>query len=343
MSRALNRPEQVAPATRERVEAVVDEMGFVPNRAARGLITGRTGNVAVIVPDITNPHFAALVRAAERAAREAELQLLLVDTGEHAEEEVRAARTPGQRGRRLRRRSRPAACTATLGCPGLDPGGVRRTGRCQGRASVVMRTAPAIDEAVRHLAVARPPPRWPTSAGRRRRGRRASGADAVRRTGEATGMEVHRGRRSGQPTFEAGRRGRRRHPGLGATAVVAFNDQMALGVIAGLARSGHLGARRHERGRLRRRADGGHDRAAAHDDPHADRRGRRGRRAAARTAAGTATTSSWSAELVVRGSTGAGQSLRSSRQRRRRWWAAAFGRRSRVNTPFLLPSTRMKD
>ena len=66
VSRALNRPEQVAPATRERIETIVRELDFVPNRAARGLITGRTDNVAVIVPDITNPTFAALVRAAGR-------------------------------------------------------------------------------------------------------------------------------------------------------------------------------------------------------------------------------------------------------------------------------------
>ena len=69
VSRALNRPEQVAPETRARVEAAVLELGFVPNRAARGLITGRTGNLAVIVPDITNPYFASLVRSVERAAR----------------------------------------------------------------------------------------------------------------------------------------------------------------------------------------------------------------------------------------------------------------------------------
>ena len=67
----------------------------MPNRAARGLITGRTGNVAVIVPDITNPHFAALVRSVERAAREDDLQVLLIDTGEHADEELRAARSLG--------------------------------------------------------------------------------------------------------------------------------------------------------------------------------------------------------------------------------------------------------
>ena len=93
VSRTINTPERVAPATRRRVEKAVRDLGFVPNRAARGLITGRTGNIAVIVPDITNPHFASLVRSVERSAREVDLQVLLVDTGEHPDEEVRAART----------------------------------------------------------------------------------------------------------------------------------------------------------------------------------------------------------------------------------------------------------
>ena len=73
VSRTINVPEKVAPETRRRVEAAVRELGFVPNRAARGLITGRTGNVAVIVPDITNPHFASLVRSVERSARQGDL------------------------------------------------------------------------------------------------------------------------------------------------------------------------------------------------------------------------------------------------------------------------------
>ena len=91
VSRTINVPEKVAPETRLRVEAAIRELGFVPNRAARGLITGRTGNVAVIVPDITNPHFASLVRSVERSARQCDLQVLLADTGEHPDEEVRAA------------------------------------------------------------------------------------------------------------------------------------------------------------------------------------------------------------------------------------------------------------
>ena len=210
------------------------ELDFVPNRAARGLITGRTDNVAVIVPDITNPTFAALVRAAGRAAREADLQLLLVDTGEHAEEEVRAART-------LSRRStgswscRPAACTGSW-APWGRPLRSSSTDRCRGRASVVIRTARAVDEAVRHLVghghgglayLGGPKGSWAASERR----------DAVRRTSRDTGIAVHE-ITVGAPTFEAAASSVDAIVASGATAVLAFNGQMALGVIAGLAQRG---------------------------------------------------------------------------------------------------------
>ena len=234
VSRALSRPEQVAASTRQRIEAVVDELGFVPNRAARGLITGRTGNVAVIVPDITNPHFAALVRSAGRAAREEDLQLLLVDTGEHAEEEVRAARTLAHEvdgfvvlsARRLHRE------LEALG----DTPAVFVNRPVKGRPSVLMRAAPAMAEAVRHLEglghhevayLGGPKASW--AAGERR--------DAVRRAARSAGLSLHEIAAPG-PTFEAGAETVDEVVRSGVTAVVAFNGQMALGVIAGLAQRG---------------------------------------------------------------------------------------------------------
>lgn len=234
VSRTLSRPDQVAPATRARVEAVVDELGYVPNRAAQGLVTGRTGNVAVIVPDITNPHFAALVRSAGRAAREAELQLLLVDTGEHPDEEVRAARTLAREvdgfvvlsSRRLHRHLDALGATPAVF--------VNRPVR--GWPSVLLRTAPAVAEAVRHLAalghrsiayLAGPPASW--AAAERR--------DAVRRTSRAAGIAVHEIAVT-SPTFEAATVAVDAIVATPASAVVAFNGQMALGVIAGLAQRG---------------------------------------------------------------------------------------------------------
>ena len=45
VSRALSVPHKVGPGTRERVLRVAEHLGYQPNRAARSLITGRTGNL----------------------------------------------------------------------------------------------------------------------------------------------------------------------------------------------------------------------------------------------------------------------------------------------------------
>jgi len=234
VSRALSRPEKVAPATRRRVEAAVSKLGFVPNRGARMMKTGRTGNIAVIVPDITNPYFASMVRAVERTARETELQVLLADTGEYPAEEVKAARAlaPDVDGfvilspRRLHRE---------LDALGAMPAVfVQRPVR--GHPSVLLRSAPAVHDALLHLAslghrdlafLGGPTGSW--AAGERRA--------AVRKESEAAGLSVI-AIDPATPTFEAAADSVPALLRSGATAAIAFNDQMALGVIAGLARSG---------------------------------------------------------------------------------------------------------
>jgi DNA-binding LacI/PurR family transcriptional regulator len=230
VSRTINVPEKVAPETRRRVEAAVRALGFVPNRAARGLITGRTGNVAVIVPDITNPHFASLVRSVEWSARKGDLQVLLVDTGEHPDEEIRAVRSLSREvdgfiivsPRRLHR-----ALDALSSTPAVF---VNRPVR--GHASILLRTAPAVAEALHHLAalghtrlayLGGPSGSW--AAGERR--------TAVRRTSRTSGMEVLE-LTTAQPTFEATAAVVPQLVESGVSAVLAFNDQMALGIIAGL-------------------------------------------------------------------------------------------------------------
>ena len=82
VSRALSMPDLVRPATRARVEAVARELGYRPNRAARGLITGRTGNLGLIVPDLANPFFAAVVKGVQAAARAADHSVFIADTDE---------------------------------------------------------------------------------------------------------------------------------------------------------------------------------------------------------------------------------------------------------------------
>ena len=80
VSRVINDSERVSPGTRKRVEDAISELGYVPSRLARGLSRQRTGTLAVIVPDVANPFFTAVVRAAEEVARRADYHVILCDT-----------------------------------------------------------------------------------------------------------------------------------------------------------------------------------------------------------------------------------------------------------------------
>jgi DNA-binding LacI/PurR family transcriptional regulator len=87
VSRALSRPDLVSAGTRERVLAIAGELGYRANTSARGLATGRRMAFALLVPDVANPFFPELIRAAEDRAQQSGYSLLLCDTGEHAERE----------------------------------------------------------------------------------------------------------------------------------------------------------------------------------------------------------------------------------------------------------------
>ena len=80
VSRVINGTERVRPETRRRVEEAISELGYVPSRLARGLSGQRTGTLALIVPDVANPFFTLIVRAAEDVARRAGYRIILCDT-----------------------------------------------------------------------------------------------------------------------------------------------------------------------------------------------------------------------------------------------------------------------
>lgn len=77
VSNVLNSPDKVAPATVARVQAAIDELGFVRNDAARQLRAGRSRSVGLVVLDVGNPFFTDVARAAERRASEHNLTVLL--------------------------------------------------------------------------------------------------------------------------------------------------------------------------------------------------------------------------------------------------------------------------
>ena len=77
VSNVLNRPDRVAPATRDRVNGAIAQLGFVRNDAARQLRAGRSRTVGLVVQDIANPFFIDLARGAEQRAKDFGYAILL--------------------------------------------------------------------------------------------------------------------------------------------------------------------------------------------------------------------------------------------------------------------------
>jgi len=87
VSNVLNRPERVAPATRQRVLRAIEELGFVRNEAARQLRAGRSRTIGLIVLDVGNPFFTDLAAGVEGAAEEAGLSVILCNSGDNISRE----------------------------------------------------------------------------------------------------------------------------------------------------------------------------------------------------------------------------------------------------------------
>jgi LacI family transcriptional regulator len=97
VSRVINNSGYVSPATRERVEAAVKELGYVPNTIARGLRSKRTHTLALIVTDITNPFFTSMARGIEDVAGAANYTVIYCNTDESETKEEKYANMLAQR------------------------------------------------------------------------------------------------------------------------------------------------------------------------------------------------------------------------------------------------------
>ena len=231
VSRAFTRPEMLSAETVRKIFAAAEMLGYVPNQTARALSTGKHGNIALIVPDVANPFFPPLIRAAQSEADRSEYCVFLGNSDEKpAQEDKLIARFGGQVEGFLLVSSRLSdeqivnhAARRPVVLINRDVEGIPR---------VLIDSATGVAEAVRHLAslghrklvyVGGPQGSWSNKQ------RRA----AVRRSARELGMEVVQITNE-YPAFESGRR---IVPGVlasGATAAIAFDDVTAQGMLAEL-------------------------------------------------------------------------------------------------------------
>jgi LacI family transcriptional regulator len=228
VSRALSTPDRVALATRQRVRTAADDLGYRPNRAASSLRAGRTGAYGLVVPDLANPYFATVAKGAQERARERGYGLFVVDTEEDHDLEVEAMANLG-----------PQTDGVVLCSPrAVEPALAAADGRpvvlvnhdVDGVAAVGADHAGGMRRALEHLRalghrriayVGGPAPSW--SDGRRRAGlvEASTGYDDV----EIVPLGAFR------PQVEGGRASADLVVATGATAVVTFNDLVAVGLV----------------------------------------------------------------------------------------------------------------
>ena len=87
VSAVLNASVPVSPARKKRVMDAMTALDYHPDAIARGLKTGKTNAIGVVVPDITNAFYPEVVRGVEDAARRAGYAVLLCDSNENASNE----------------------------------------------------------------------------------------------------------------------------------------------------------------------------------------------------------------------------------------------------------------
>ncbi|MFJ3403237.1 LacI family DNA-binding transcriptional regulator [Promicromonospora sp. NPDC090134] len=253
VSRALTAPERVAPATRDRVTRAAAELGYRPNVAASGLRMGRTHAVGLLVPDLENPYFASVTKSVQARARAEGYEVFVADSDEDPDVEPEligalAARTDGllvasPRSGEAELRAALVGVTAVLASRELPAvagsegaGAGEGDGEAQGIPFVAVDDADGVAQILGHLhalghrsvgVAAGPPSSW---SGRRRL---AGLVDAAARWD----LDLVR-LGTFQPYFAGGTRAADHAVASGVTAVVAFNDLMALGILSRLRERG---------------------------------------------------------------------------------------------------------
>jgi DNA-binding LacI/PurR family transcriptional regulator len=234
VSRVFTQPDAVAAETRGRVKAAADELGYSPNPVARSLARGRTGNLGIVVPDIANSFSAVIAKAVQSEALREGYALFIAGSNHRPDEEYRLARAiaaqvdglllvspgmPGERFEELATVTPVAVFNREVdGCP-----------------ATLIPSADGMTQAVEHLhalehrelAYVAGPKAYSNTM------RLQAFRAACERLG-VDGVEID----LGDHRFSAGFRAGDLVLASRATAVVAYNDEVAVGVMNRLAQRG---------------------------------------------------------------------------------------------------------
>ncbi|WP_436791654.1 LacI family DNA-binding transcriptional regulator [Yinghuangia sp. YIM S10712] len=235
VSRALTRPGRVGAATAAHVRQVAADMGYKANPLGPGLRTGRTSMLALVVSDVTNPFYAEIIRGAQSAASEAGFILVLVNAQESGriERENLERALPTIEGVIL---AGTRMSDSAIGVMAKQRPVVVLNRDVPGVPGVVLDNAEGARAAVEHLV----------SLGHRSltyvAGPEASWVDGVRwhNLRQAAADLGCRATRTGPraPTVAGGREAADALRGTPPTAIVAYNDQLAIGLMLALQNRG---------------------------------------------------------------------------------------------------------
>jgi DNA-binding LacI/PurR family transcriptional regulator len=234
VSRVFSQPETVAPGTRQRVLTAAEELRYAPNPVARSLARRRTGNLGIVVPDIANSFSAMIIKAAQQEARHAEYALFVTASEELVDDEERQARAlaPQVDGLLLTSPLASDACLREL----ADIVPVVVTNRLLDSVPAVLtESAQATGHAVEHL-----------HALGHREVAYLAGPDGYSNDSRTSGLKAACARLGLEPVvlgpfparFSSGVRAADLVLAAGATAVVAFNDDIAAGLLTRFADRG---------------------------------------------------------------------------------------------------------
>lgn len=92
VSRTLNSPGKVSLKTRKKITRAMESLGYEPNQIARSLVKSKTHTLGIIMPDIKNTFFNSWFREVEQVTRSMGYNLLLSNTDDSPEHELRSVR-----------------------------------------------------------------------------------------------------------------------------------------------------------------------------------------------------------------------------------------------------------